>query len=437
MKVLVPLPIDLSSMANGRTLRVVNLLRELKHLSTLCCLVPNDGRFDAAMAVMPDVPLEPVGPRREGRVNAEGAWPTDFLPYRGWARRALGYLGIDEPLVREMARRGGAFDTVLGFDVDSLAYLLAARHARTGDAPRIVCDVIDDPWFACRSMPFSRRFSPGGLKQAAVVRLLRCRLLNLCDALVVVSPQDADSLSAAAGKRVSVVPNGVWLPERNVTDAPREPLVVFTGAMQFPPNATAALYLIRRIWPKVLERLANSAYDTSERASAVQLAIIGSSPSPSLCRLAERYDVLVTGWVEGVYGWLRRARVAVAPMVSGSGIKNKVLEASANACPVVATSLGLKGLPVGESNGLVAVDDPASFADWIVELVTQPQRARVIGMAGRAMVSRQYAWPRMAGHLLQILQASEPDHSESTSAETGGAPAKRVPDKGTLTHASS
>ncbi len=432
MKVGVPLPLDLSSMANGRTLRVVNLLRELKHRCEVSCLVPNDRRFDAAMAVMPDVPIEPIGPRREGCVDRQDAWPSDVLACSRWSRRALSYLGVDVPLVRETAGLAPSFDAILGFDVDSLAYLLAARQARPENGPRIVCDVIDDPWFVWRSLPLRDRLSVVGLKQAAVVRQLRRGLLKRCDALVVVSPQDADSLSAVTDHRVYVVPNGVWLPDEDVTRSARESLVVFTGAMQFPPNATAAEYLIARIWPKVLERIGASARHSGEPVSRVQLAIIGSSPSPRLCRMAERYGVLVTGWVEDVAGWLRRARVAVAPMVSGSGIKNKVLEASANACPVVATSLGVKGLPVGEPNGLLTVDDPECFAGWIAELITQPQRARIIGKAGRAMVSRQYAWPRMADQLLQILQGHEPGHPTQTSHESDATPKGHAPLDATL-----
>jgi len=443
MKVLVPLPIDLSTMANGRTLRVVNLLRELNRRCELCCLVPNNEQGDTARSALPEVRVEPVGPRRDHRPKEQAPWPADVLPYTGWLRRALDYLGLDAALARETARRSDDFEAVLGFDLDSLAYLLAARCARTADPrPRIVCDVIDDPWFACRSLPFRQRISIGGLKQAAVVGLLRRRLLGRCDALVVVSPQDADTLAAATGQRVFVVPNGVWLPEEYDATSPREPLVVFTGAMQFPPNAAAAMYLIRRIWPQVLRILEGESGAQGVDPSHVRLAVIGSSPSPRLRRLAERYKVLVTGWVEDVHAWLRRARVAVAPMINGSGVKNKVLEASANACPVVATSLGVKGLPTGERNGLLVADDPDTFARKVAELITNPDRARVIGLAGRSMVSRQYAWPRMADHLLDVIQGREPGHIGPLHDEHHSDPVfacedhhGQIPDTEAVTHA--
>jgi len=62
MKVLVPLPINLSVMANGRTLRVVHLLRELNHRCTLTCIVPGDHRADAARRALPNVHIESPGP---------------------------------------------------------------------------------------------------------------------------------------------------------------------------------------------------------------------------------------------------------------------------------------------------------------------------------------------------------------------------------------
>jgi len=132
--------------------------------------------------------------------------------------------------------------------------------------------------------------------------------------------------------------------------------------------------------------------------------------------------VVVTGAVDDVGAWLKRARLAVAPMVTGSGIKNKVLEASAAACPVVATSLGVAGLPSGDNNGSLVADRAEELADKIVTLLQNPSLARTIGLAGRAMVSRQYSWPRMAQRMLGILEGPRSAGNARTCREDSSNP---------------
>jgi glycosyltransferase involved in cell wall biosynthesis len=184
--------------------------------------------------------------------------------------------------------------------------------------------------------------------------------------------------------------------------------------MQFPPNAAAACWLVRRVWPHVWRAIGGGQHHRPKTPDPVRLAIVGTSPTLRVRRLAGTPGVVVTGAVDDVGAWLKRARLAVAPMVTGSGIKNKVLEASAAACPVVATSLGVAGLPSGDNNGSLAADRAAEFADKIVTLLQNPALARTIGLAGRAMVSRQYSWPRMAQRMLRILEGPQPAGSTPT-----------------------
>jgi glycosyltransferase involved in cell wall biosynthesis len=83
-------------------------------------------------------------------------------------------------------------------------------------------------------------------------------------------------------------------------------------------------------------------------------------------------------------------------MTSGSGIKNKVLEALAMARPVVSTTLGIEALEVASGRELVIADQPAEFAAAVVELLRSPEKRRQIGTAGRDLVMRRYTWDACA-----------------------------------------
>jgi len=237
----------------------------------------------------------------------------------------------------------------------------------------------------------------------------RRELLGTFDALTVVGRQDADSLSRATGARVNVVVNGVREPAEPASGCERELLVAFTGAMDFPPNVTAASWFVRRVWPEVLRRfsrrLARAEANTLGPGAGppLQLAIVGADPVPKVQRLSGQAGVIVTGRVPDVAPWLSRARVAVAPMVSGCGIKNKVLEACAAACPVVATPLGAAGLPTGKEHGIIVADTPEQTAEAVAELLVDFSASRAIGAAARAMVRKRFSWSKSADALMAVL----------------------------------
>jgi len=264
--------------------------------------------------------------------------------------------------------------------------------------------------------------------------VIRKQALGTLDALTAVAPRDADSLARATGLEVTVIPNGVELTETSTDSGQRELLVVFTGAMDFPPNETAACYLARHVWPLVLQRYRRHPDQTQTNTSPShaerrpKLAIVGADPTPKVRRLADLQGVIVTGRVEDVSLWLKRAQIAAAPMVSGCGIKNKVLEACAAACPVVTTPLGAAGLPTGSDHGIIVAATPERIADEIATLLAHPSKARAIGEAGQDMVRTQFSWPGSAQMLLGILQGvariappaihqNKPGQSEQTGFE--------------------
>lgn len=384
MKVLIPLPYDLSCLMHGRNLRIVHLVRELESLCDVTMLAADEVIAGAARQHLPGVRLVAANGSDDRAADLQRALEWPWL-----IKRAARFFGYHGSLLAETMQRAATVDAVLTFDLSSAIYAAAARHA-CADV-RAVCDLIDDPWLTFREQSWRTQCGLSGLKNAWHVCVLRRRLLSTLDVLVAVAPRDADRLARTTGRPVHVIPNGVRTPD-SPSETRREPLVVFTGAMSFEPNIRAACYLARRIWPQVRAR----------RPDAT-LALIGTDPSPAVQELAAESNVIVTGKVDDVGHWLSRARVAAAPMVSGNGIKNKVLEACAAGTAVVATRRGAAGIPAGEASGVIVAEGARGFADQLVWLLSDPAEALRIGCAGAAMVRRQFAWPSIARSLLEVL----------------------------------
>lgn len=403
MKLLVPLPFDLANLAHGRNLRIANLLQELAQRGTVTCLTPNQRLAESACRAMTDVMIVAADAAESARTE-----PAPDLPrYHYLLRKSLDFIGYDAHLLALTSRWASDYDAVLGFDLPSIAYLLAAEHTCSAGT-QVICDLIDDPWLLRKSLARTKRCSPVGLKTGLAIRTLRRQALPRFDDLVAVAPVDAQSLQRATARPTHVIPNGVHIPDMNMDKLPlSEPLAIFTGAMDFPPNESAAIFLARKVWPLVLQRLPD------DLRRHTRLALVGANPTPAVQSLADGENIEVTGYVKSMSDWFYKARLAVAPMVSGCGIKNKILEACAHACPVITTTLGTAGLDAERSDGIVVADDPGRMADEIVADLTNPPAARERGRAARRFVRNRFSWSRMAEMFMAIC----------TTADTAPAPA--------------
>ena len=140
-----------------------------------------------------------------------------------------------------------------------------------------------------------------------------------------------------------------------------------------------------------------------ERHPQALALVIGSDAGPEVRALAGPH-VEVTGAVDDVREAIQRCDVYVAAMVSGTGIKNKVLEAMAAARPVVATPLALDG--IGDGAGVVTAEGSAALAAAASDLLDDPAAADALGAAGRQRVIEHHGWDRSAASLEALWRAA-------------------------------
>jgi glycosyltransferase involved in cell wall biosynthesis len=201
---------------------------------------------------------------------------------------------------------------------------------------------------------------------------------------------------------VTVLPNGVDLDYFTPGPARWPNTLVYLGKMSYHANVTAALHLVRRIMPMVWEK----------RPQA-RLMIVGANPPRHISKLATEFPgkIEVTGTVPDVRPYLRRASVAVAPVVYGAGIQNKVLEAMACGAPVVAMPQAVAALQAVDGQDLLAARSSDEFAQAVLRLLEEPGLAAGIGAAARHYVETHHAWDEIVIQLEGIYQQTIADQS--------------------------
>jgi glycosyltransferase involved in cell wall biosynthesis len=211
----------------------------------------------------------------------------------------------------------------------------------------------------------------------------------------VVSEADRREMDRRAPLGVTVVaPNGAD-PSRWLRDARfQSETVLFSGQLAYLPNIDAVEFLLQEIWPKVLQKRPQARLIVAGGApsSAVRDAIDTAGGSVTLCANPASMDNVA-----------RRASVTVAPLRLGSGTRVKILESMAWGLPVVSTTLGVEGIDAEDGQHLLVRDGADTFAEAVVQLLSDAVLWQRLREAGGALVRERYAWDKVFAPLEDAL----------------------------------
>jgi sugar transferase (PEP-CTERM/EpsH1 system associated) len=228
------------------------------------------------------------------------------------------------------------------------------------------------------------------------LRAFERRICPEFDRCIVVSEYDKNYLKNLCGRdNFVVVPNGVDIhyfePESVEL---RKNHLVWVGGMTGPYNSDAVDFFIEKIWPVIK-------YDVPEAT----IDFVGGGPTQKLRNKAlEDKSVQALGFVPDIRPIVQRGSVFVAPIRTGSGTKIKVLNAMAQAKPVVATTVAAEGIDVIPGENILIADDPGEFAKKVLYLLRNEEVAKKIGERARELMEKKYNWDLIAENIHRIYE---------------------------------
>ncbi len=203
------------------------------------------------------------------------------------------------------------------------------------------------------------------------------------DRVIFITQRDADHARLSAA--VSIIGNGVDAAteryKREYSQSPR--IITFHGDFGFPPNLKAFYFLLGHIGPLFQREFGLRGFE---------IHFVGDGLNPALLPACCKPDwVRVFGYVEDLNSRLCEADLYVAPILYGSGMKNKTLDAMLCGLPVVGTAEAFSGLDVrnGEHCVVAAMETIAAEA---AALFKNPNLCERIGRAGRQWVIENMSW---------------------------------------------
>ena len=171
----------------------------------------------------------------------------------------------------------------------------------------------------------------------------------------------------------------------------REPFtMLFAGSFRHDPNRVAVDWFAHSVLPLILKR-----------QPAARLVVAGSNPPPPHVYGDQSGALQMLGYVDDIRAPLARYALFVCPVLSGSGVRVKLLEAFAAGIPVVSTRVGAEGLAGSDGEFCALADDPSEFADRVLELWENPEAAARMAERARAEVETNWDTARLTRRLVE------------------------------------
>lgn len=170
--------------------------------------------------------------------------------------------------------------------------------------------------------------------------------------------------------------------------------VLFVGNFRHTPNLEALTHFRKHIVPLVMDRVPSARF-----------VVAGASAPDWLASVLESNGIEFLGPVADIREVLGRYAIFAAPILSGSGVRVKLLEAFASGIPVVATSLAAEGLCKPGDDGVWIEDEDEAFAEAIVALLSSPAQGRALARTARESAERNWDRPATVSRLLAQYRA--------------------------------
>lgn len=227
---------------------------------------------------------------------------------------------------------------------------------------------------------------------ALTLRAYECEHLNAYDGVLSITETDAQTLrEMGCRKPIAAVPFGIMA--EGAPQVEEEPNTLFhIGSMDWMPNQEGIRWFLDKVWPSVHSRMPQ-----------LTLYLAGRKMPDDLMQL-EMPGVRVVGEVPDAMYFIASKQINVVPLLSGSGIRVKIIEAMSAGKTVIATSVGAEGIGYTDGKNLLIADTPQQFVEQIQRCVEDVDFCREVGRNAYALIAEEYGNQQLTRKVVDFYQ---------------------------------
>jgi glycosyltransferase involved in cell wall biosynthesis len=222
------------------------------------------------------------------------------------------------------------------------------------------------------------------------IRRMEGLFLNAYDVMIPITERDAGIFKDMGCKLPThVTPTGIstgaLIPDRSLIEFPS---IFHIGALDWTPNQEGLFFFLENVWPGL-----------HKNNPALRFYIAGRN-APEKIRKIDQDNVIFLGEVEDAYQFMNSKAIMVVPLLSGSGMRIKIIEGMALGKTIVSTSLGAEGISFEHGKNILIADEPENIASEIQGLLNNFDKFDAIGQQAREFVSKAYDNKQIISNLL-------------------------------------
>lgn len=206
---------------------------------------------------------------------------------------------------------------------------------------------------------------------------------NTLDAIVSVTERDGKEFKRLGAKvPVETCHIGLDLDKMKAALDPKikmeEPSLFFIGALDWLPNQEGLDWFLKMVWPRIRKLYPK-----------VKLYIAGRR-MPNRFLNMNKPNVVIMGEVKDAYRFMQSKSIMVVPLLSGSGMRVKIVEGMAMGKAIVATQIAAEGLAIKNGDQAFITDDPKEFVNYVSILIEKPELVHALGVHAQNLVEKSY-----------------------------------------------
>ena len=213
---------------------------------------------------------------------------------------------------------------------------------------------------------------------------------RLYDKVIFVSEVETDYLNKRLPGKAVTIPVGInSVPAKDLKGKPKKNLLSYVGNLKVAANVDTLNWIISDILPKINHD--------------VTFMVIGKCPDDIREKYKNNVNVIFTGRVDNLTMYIRKSQIFLSPILYGTGIKTKILEAMSMNVPVVTNDVGSEGIAANDGKEFWVKNDSVAIAEQVDNLLDHYDEALNVAEAGRKLVEKKYEWNRIWDKFHEIL----------------------------------
>ena len=221
--------------------------------------------------------------------------------------------------------------------------------------------------------------------------------LETVDGIAAITRKDAAFFRKYSSKPVIDIPFGVYPEEFTPKyEIEGKPKFYHIGSMNWMPNEEGIRWFINEVLPKTVEKVYDFVYHLAGRNM------------PEWLTTMKDPHIDVVGEVPDAKAFVANHDVSIVPLLSGSGIRIKIIESMAMGKTVITTRVGAEGILYDEDINIIIAENKAKMVEAIRSINENPQIAVKIGQAARRLVEETYDNRKIIARLLMFYEQIRP-----------------------------